>query len=51
MLLVLFGPGPVLAGMRSLLKHPLGNIDFRVRSKAGDRELLNNFMLYMITNS
>jgi hypothetical protein len=51
MLMVLFGPGPVLAGMRSLLKHPLARVGFWVRSKAGDTELLNNFMLCMIVNS
>ncbi len=51
MLMVLFGPGPVLAGMRSLLLHPLVRVGFWVRSKAWDRELLNNLMLYMIVNS
>ena len=50
MLMVLFGPGPVLAGIRILLKHPLVRVGFWVRSMAWDRELLNNFMLYMITN-
>jgi hypothetical protein len=50
MLMVLFGPSPVLAGMRSLLKHPLLNAGFWFHSKAWDRELLNNFTLYMIVN-
>ncbi len=50
MLMVLFGPGPVLAGMRSLLKHPLVRVGFWVRNKAWDRELLNKFMPYMIMN-
>jgi hypothetical protein len=49
--MVLFGSGPVLAGIRILLKHPLVRVGFWVRRKAGDRELLNNFMLYVITNS
>jgi hypothetical protein len=36
--------------MRSLLKHPLMNAGLWVRSKAWERELLNNFMPYMIMN-